>query len=440
MSRRTGKFRRAVSRFFKERQIYHRSDGVVHFISMSTQTQIAFAVVVLAALLWIAYASVNVVFKEQIIVAKERERLVMQTNMSKRLNDAQKAYDDVAFLNHTIERQFDETMEDIWSRHQLLSNMVERKADIDTGLAEQVEALAEAGGPNGHKPKNGNRVMIDVVPAEATPRQSRTSLLRKEAAREAAERQKKAAEADEEISESVKTMEKAAADLYTEQILLLAAVEEKTKRKIDELRRVIDSTGVSHEALITPAKISNIALAQGGPFILPGADDGDVPTRFFEHADRVATAVDELEAIKDVAKHLPLSSPLTVNRRFTSGFGIRRDPINGRHTSHHGIDFAAPWASPITATGAGVVKLAAFRTGFGRTVEIDHGNGFITRYAHMNRITVKKGQKVELHQKIGELGNSGRSTGPHVHYEVLYKKRPLNPRRFIEAGRYVFES
>jgi murein DD-endopeptidase MepM/ murein hydrolase activator NlpD len=438
MSRRSGKMKRVFSRLFKERQIYHRSDGVVHFISMSPQTQIAFAVVVLGALLWVAYASVNVVFKEQIIVAKERERLVMQTNLSKRLNDAKQAYDDVAFLNHTIERQFDETMEDIWARHRILSNMVERKATIDQKLNEQAIGLSAAGGPNGQKPVNGNRVMIDVAPGESTPRQSRVSMLRKEAAQEARERRQRALESGE-AADSIDSMEKAAADLFSEQILLLAAVEEKATRQIDELEKVIQSTGIEPTALVTPAKISNIALAQGGPFIDPGSAAA-FPTRYYRHANRAAAAVDELAALQSAMKHIPLSSPLTVTRRFTSGFGIRRDPITGRHSSHHGVDFAAPWASPVTATAAGVVKFAGTRSGFGRIVEIDHGNGFVTRYAHMNRITVKRGQKVKLHDKVGELGNSGRSTGPHVHYEVVYKKRPVNPARFIEAGRYVFES
>lgn len=438
MSRRNGKLRRVFSRLFKERQIYHRSDGVVHFISMSAQTQIALAVVVLAALLWVAYSSVNVVFKEQIIVAKERERLVMQTNLSKRLNDAKQAYDDVAYLNHTIEQQFDETMDDIWSRHRVLSNMVERKAAADSSLADQAAGLSAAGGPNGQNPVNGNRVMIDVAPGESTPRQSRTSLLRKEASLEAAQRRAQTQTAGDAAG-SLGSMETAAADLFSEQVTLLAAVEENAQRRVHDLREVINSTGIDADALITPAKISNIALAQGGPFIAPGAT-GTTPSRFYQHANRAAAAVDELEAIQKALEHLPLSSPLTVNRRFTSGFGIRRDPINGRHTSHHGVDFAAPWASPITATAAGTVKFAGTRAGFGRLVEIDHGNGFVTRYAHMNRIAVKTGQKVKLHDKVGELGNSGRSTGPHVHYEIHYKKRPVNPRRFIEAGRYVFES
>ena len=438
MGRRSGKIQRMFSRLFRERQIYHRSDGVVHFISMSAQTQIAFAVVVLAALLWVAYASVNVVFKEQIIVAKERERLVMQTNLSKRLNESKQAYDDVAFLNHTIERQFDETMDDIWSRHRVLTSMVERKAAVDQAIGAQAADLSAAGGPNGQKPVNGNRVMIDVAPGEATPRQSRVSILRKEAAFEASQRRERAQQAGE-AAESIETMEKAASQLFGEQIMLMAAVEEKATRQIEELRQVIASTGIEPDALITPAKISNITLAQGGPFIDP-ADSVESASRYYRHANRAAAAVDELEALQKALVHIPLSSPLTVSRRFTSGFGIRRDPITGKHASHHGVDFAAPWASPVTATAAGVVKFAGTRAGFGRVVEIDHGNGFVTRYAHMNRIKVKRGQKVALHDQVGELGNSGRSTGPHVHYEILYKKRPVNPRRFIEAGRYVFES
>ena len=438
MSRRSGKMKRVFSRLFKERQIYHRSDGVVHFISMSAQTQIAFAVVALGALLWVAYASVNVVFKEQIIVAKERERLVMQTNLSKRLNEAKTAYDDIAYLNHTYKRQFDETMDDIWARHRVLTNMVERKAAINQELDLQAEGLSAAGGPNGQKPVNGNRVMIDVAPGEATPRQSRVSILRKEAAEEARQRRERMQE-NGEAAQSIESMEKAAAELFSEQMLLMAAVEEKTERRIDELRQVIKSTGIDPESIITPAKISNITLAQGGPFIEPGSEAG-YPTRYYAHANRIAASIDELEALQSAMDHLPLSSPLIVSRRMTSGFGVRRDPINGKHASHHGVDFSAPWASPVTATAAGVVKFAGTRAGFGRVVEIDHGNGFVTRYAHMNRIKVRRGQTVKLHDQVGELGNSGRSTGPHVHYEVLYKKRPVNPRRFIEAGRYVFES
>ena len=433
MGRRSGKVSRFISRFFKERQIYHRSDGVVHFISMSTKTQIALATVVGAALLWVAYASVNVVFKEQIIVAKERDSRIMETMYNKRLHDAQRAYDDVNAMNHIIQQNFDETMADISSRHHLLRNMVERKVGIEQGLDALAAGLAEAGGPSGEKPRNNNRIMIDVKAGEPTPRQSRHSALRKEAYLEAGEEPQLS-------SEAVDTMREASTDLHAEQMLLLASLENRAVAKKEHLESVLASTGVDVDLLVTPAKISNVAFAQGGPFIDPAGEHIASP-RFLQHATRAAAAIDELEAFQTALKNIPLSSPLTVSRRFTSGFGLRRDPLSPeRFTSHYGIDFAAPYASPITATAEGVVKSAGRWAGWGLMVEIDHGNGFITRYAHMSKITVKRGQKVSLHDKVGELGNTGRSTGPHIHYEILFRGKHLNPKRFIEAGRYVFES
>lgn len=439
MSRKkSGQTKRIISRWFKERQIYHRSDGVVHFISMSARTQIALATVIGAALLWVAYASVNVVFKEQIIVAKERDRRVIETVFNKRLAQSHRAYDDVSSLNVIMQQEFDVTMAEISSRHQTLKSMVERKTSADSDLEILARGLSEAGSPNGQKPTNGNRIMIDVAPAEPTPRQSRVSLLRRQATVEAAA-QGAQVPPNSPAAPALSQMRTAAADLYVEQVLLLASLEERSASKIEELRMVLASTGVGAESLVQPPKISNMVLAQGGPFI-DASNLSSVSSSFFRHANRAGLMVDELRDVQDAINSIPLSSPLTVSRKFTSGFGIRRDPINGRKASHHGVDFSAAWAAPVNATAAGVVRFAAVRAGFGRCVEIDHGNGFVTRYAHLNRITVKPGQRVKLHDKVGELGNSGRSTGPHVHYEVLFRGQPRNPQRFIEAGRYVFES
>lgn len=438
MSRKSGRVKRIISRLFKERQIYHRSDGVVHFISMSTKTQIALAAVLGSFLLWVAYASVNVVFKEQIIVAKDRDARVMEAAYTRQIQKQMRAYDDVASLNAIMQREFDATMAEISSRHQTLKNMVERKYSVDQNIDALSKGLAEAGAPNGAKPSNGNRVMIDVAPAEATPRQSRLSVLQRAAAEEAAQRSPEVP-AGSPAAAAIEKMESAAADLYVQQMLLLASLEEKTAQKIEELRLIMASTGLAPEDIAPPAKIANFVLAQGGPFI--DADNiSGMSTAFFRHANRTNLLIDELSALDATVNRIPLSSPLMVSRRFTSGFGVRRDPITGRSANHFGIDFAAAWASPIRTTAAGVVRFAGTKSGWGRVVEVDHGNGFMTRYAHMSRITVKRGQKLELHDKVGELGSSGRSTGPHVHYEIIYKGRPKNPRRFIEAGRYVFES
>ncbi|MEZ5922665.1 MAG: M23 family metallopeptidase [Parvularculaceae bacterium] len=439
MSRKkSGKTGRLISRLFKERQIYHRSDGVVHFISMSTRTQIALAVVVGSALLWIAYASVNVVFKEQIIVAKDRDRRVVETVYNKRLAQAQRAYDDVSSLNVIMQQEFDATMAEFSARQQTLKAMVERNASVDLDKRQLTKSLSEAGSPNGQKPTNGNRIMIDVAPAEPTPRQSRLSMLRREAEREAMSSGTQVP-ANSPAAPALQQMRAATGDLYVEQVLLLAQLEERATKQVKNLKMILASTGVSPDQVVEPAKISNTLLAQGGPFI-DASNLSRSSTAIVRQANRTGLIVDELRDYQDAVDAMPLSSPLMVSRRFTSGFGVRRDPFNGRMASHHGIDFAAAWASPVTATASGVVRYAGARNGFGWVVEIDHGNGFMTRYAHLNRTVVKTGQRVKLHQKVGELGNSGRSTGPHVHYEILFHGQPRNPLRFIEAGRYVFES
>jgi len=439
MSRKSGQVKRIVSRFFKERQIYHRSDGVVHFISMSSKTQIALATVVGAALLWVAYASVNVVFKEQIIVAKDRDTRIMELSYGRQLLQQQKAYQEIDSLHKIMKQEFDSEIKTIRGRHLTLQNMIDRAATASKNLDDLSQGLSEAGAPNGQKPVNGNRVMIDVTPAEPTPRQSRLSVLRRKAVEEASAARSMSVPENSPAATELVEMEKASAELYVEQMLLLASLEEKADNVAKELKMVMASTGLNPDNFIQPAKIRNVTMAQGGPFI--DADNmSDADTMFFRHANRAGAVVDELSTIQNLINTVPLSSPLTVSRRFTSGYGVRRDPINGRRSNHYGIDFAAKWRAPVIATANGIVKFSGTRSGFGRVVEIDHGNGFVTRYAHLHRQSVKAGQKVNLHDKIGELGSSGRSTGPHVHYEILYKGKPRNPQRFIEAGRYVFES
>ncbi|MBI1365407.1 MAG: peptidoglycan DD-metalloendopeptidase family protein [Alphaproteobacteria bacterium] len=362
----------------------------------------------------------------------------METNFSKQLHKQQQAYDDVSSLNVIMQQQFDATMAELSARHQTLKDMVERKASMDQSLDALAHDLSKAGAPNGAKPNNGNRIMIDVEPGEPTPRQSRLSVLRKQAVDEMA-RKRADIPAGSPAAAALQKMEASATDLYVRQMLLLGELEERATRRLRDLKLILASTGLSLHDLLPPAKIANTVLAEGGPFI-EASNLSDPDSAFFEHANRAGLIVDELSAVEDVILHIPLSSPLTVNRRFTSGFGVRRDPFTGRMANHFGLDFAAAWASPVTATAAGVVIFTGQRTGYGNVVEISHGNGFVTRYAHLHRITVRRGQKVNIEDKVGELGSTGRSTGPHVHYEIIYKGKPRNPRRFIEAGRYVFES
>ena len=137
-----------------------------------------------------------------------------------------------------------------------------------------------------------------------------------------------------------------------------------------------------------------------------------------------------------VLKTLPLAAPLD-EYQFESPFGVRVDPINGHRAVHTGIDLSSAYRSPVYSTQAGEIVFAGYNGAYGRMVEIDHGNGIHTRYGHLNRLLVSVGQHVRAHTEIGLLGSTGRSTGPHVHYEVLVDGAAQDPMRFLEAGRSV---
>ena len=141
-------------------------------------------------------------------------------------------------------------------------------------------------------------------------------------------------------------------------------------------------------------------------------------------------------ALRSLIKTLPVSAPLE-SYELGSPFGVRGDPINGHSAYHTGIDLRAPYMTPVYATAAGVVTYSGYRDDYGKVVEIDHGNGISSRYAHLHRQTVSVGQRVAGRSQIGFLGSTGRATGPHVHYEVLVNGEPQDPEKFLALARVV---
>jgi len=436
---------RAISRLFRERQIYHRSDGVVRFVKLSARTQMAMATVVGAALLWVAYASVNVVFKEQIIVSKEQERRNQEAAYRRKLQLQETAYDEVKALNFIYAREFDATITGLKAQHETLRSLVDNKGAVDGRIDALAETLSRTGAPGGQQLKSGNRIMVDPVGREPTPRQSRLSVLRDEALRSIMDSRVAEGIDDETLS----AMRTETAELSAQQVVLMAKLEEDMRVRIAELVHILSHTGVTPEPLISVFREAHLSdrqaaegeegfIGQGGPMI---PLESVASTTYFRTAARLTKALDEMTALSEAVKSIPLSAPVKDRHRITSTFGVRWDPIKrNRRAIHRGLDFAAFRNTPLVATAPGRVAFAGTRGGFGRTVEIDHGNGFKTRYAHMNKIMVRSGQQVELNDVIGLMGSTGRSTGTHLHYEVLYRGRQVDPLKFIEAGRYVFES
>lgn len=206
----------------------------------------------------------------------------------------------------------------------------------------------------------------------------------------------------------------------------------RTQAGIEGLERLIRRTGLNAAEILGDPDEGGV----GGPLVPvpPGAD--------VTHAKLVSlgTQIGELARLRKLLQSLPVGAPLA-DYTVGSPFGIRRDPLTGEMAMHEGIDLdSSVYHASVMATAAGTVKVAGWSGEYGNMVEIDHGFGLMTRYAHLSRVLVKVGQKVAVHQPIGIMGSTGRSTGPHVHYEVLSDGKNLNPAKFLEAARYVPKS
>lgn len=188
---------------------------------------------------------------------------------------------------------------------------------------------------------------------------------------------------------------------------------------------------------------------QGGPLLPTSIRDTPIKSadELHQELDRMATLVDQrvdfmrvLESqlmdqrIKKVL--LPTTLPIQ-GAGIGSGFGVRSDPIAGVNAMHEGVDFAAEIGSPVVSAAGGVVVEGSMHPQYGNLIEIDHGNGFSTRYAHLSKINVRVGQLVKRGQLIAATGNTGRSTGPHLHFEVRFQGVAQNPARFLQQGTQV---
>jgi murein DD-endopeptidase MepM/ murein hydrolase activator NlpD len=211
------------------------------------------------------------------------------------------------------------------------------------------------------------------------------------------------------------------------QAAALHQMEDAYEGKARRMRGVLAELGLKREMR---------APASGGPFVplkLPG--DGN---NFERALARVSLARSQAEELTRTLVTIPLRRPITGDIDITSGFGVRVDPFLHIAALHTGIDFRGNIGDPIHATAAGKVTNAGWSGGYGKMVEIDHGNGLATRYGHLSEIDVDVGDTVRIGQVIGRLGSTGRSTGPHVHYETRIEGEAVDPQKFLDAGAKLF--
>ena len=243
------------------------------------------------------------------------------------------------------------------------------------------------------------------------------------------------------VSERVARLIERLEEVYTSQEATLARYSQRAVDGLGDLERIIEMAGL--DAKILMSRVEYVPTGQGGLFIAAPAgqriNSGMVSSEREGLADallNLETHLSQWETLREILYALPLVAPVD-NYHVASGFGIRKDPLTKRRSMHFGADLAGWIRSPVYATAPGTVVVVGRKARFGKMVEIDHGYGIRTRYGHFSKILVKKGQVIEFRHKIGLLGNTGRSTGPHVHYEILFDKKQIDPLKFIKAGRYV---
>jgi murein DD-endopeptidase MepM/ murein hydrolase activator NlpD len=448
---------------FPERQIYIRSDGRVQFFTFGPSLQATLAGLILIFLGWVAFATVNVVFKDRIIAAKDHRYQQMQAAYENRVADLQTSYDELNAGLVSAEDRFKATADILQTKQNAIAGFLNRASQVQASIGRPPAAQEmPARGPFAAAEVNieagtsaigedSSQLVMMPGPAQPQPRTSRPvksglleGLFRRVAdlfgsvGRHAAPRRENSTiYAQYPGLQFLAQQTSRIARIGEAENLLMARTEGTLGQGVGNLRNVMRRTGINPDAFAR--KIAG-AQGVGGPEIpLDQVRIEGISDPGFSHAYLSAAAVlDQLNGLSAAMDHVPLTAPVPVaSFDKSSGFGARIDPFTGRYAFHPGIDFAGPWGSVVHATAPGTVVFAGNRGGYGNMVEVDHGYGIHTRYGHLSTLSVRVGAHVGKGAGLGRVGSTGRSTGPHVHYEVWYDDVAKNPNNFIEAGRHV---
>jgi murein DD-endopeptidase MepM/ murein hydrolase activator NlpD len=433
------KFHALLERYFPERRVFLRSDTDTRFIRLRPGSQlmafagasaiVAWAIIATAVLVMDSIGAGN--FREQ---AKRDQR-----TYEMRLNALSSERDKRAEEAVAAQQRFNSALKQISIMQSELLSSETRRRELETGIEviqstlrtamteresarEKADQLALAldnndgatlPGGNGNSSTDGT---LNVLAAALQDTAQERDQIRKDA-------QTALLEADEMASRLQLIQDQ------NEQIF--RQLEEAMTISVGPLDKMFRAAGMNTDDLLKTVRRGY--SGQGGPLMpLSFSTRGEAPSPDAERANRILDGLDRLNLYRIAAQKAPFSVPLKGNFRYTSGFGMRWGRM------HKGTDFAAPHGTPIYATADGVVTHAGWLSGYGRLVKIQHEFGIETRYAHNSKLFVKKGQRISRGQKISAMGNTGRSTGTHLHYEVRVGGKAVNPMIYIKAANDVF--
>lgn len=210
----------------------------------------------------------------------------------------------------------------------------------------------------------------------------------------------------------------------------MTSIARTATERTDNIVAELDDLGI---AVNLPANLDGV----GGPLLPP--QDGEDASPMVEDANAVMAALVRYKAARDNLDAAPIHMPITGNFRQSSGFGNRKDPFTGGRAFHAGMDFAAQTGTTVLSAGKGTVSFVGQKSGYGNVVEVTHASGLVTRYAHLSGFLSEEGQAVNTGTPIAKVGSTGRSTGPHLHFEVRKNDSAINPKAFIDAGKRLVD-
>ncbi|MCP4206079.1 MAG: peptidoglycan DD-metalloendopeptidase family protein [Shimia sp.] len=425
-----------LERFFPERRLFLRSDTDTRFIRLKPSTQlvafvgssaiVAWAIIATAILLMDSIGSGN--FREQ----AKRDQLTYE----QRLNDLSSERDMRTEEALAAQARFNSALTQISDmQSELLASEIRRK-ELETGIEVIQSTLRRT-------MQERESARAEVVARDQAQAETKTALIGASPLGNdmldvlSSALNETAAERDE-VAANAQLALRAAEEMERE-LLLMEEKNDKIFRQLEDamtvsvepLTKMFTAAGLDTKNLMD--EVRRGYQGQGGPmmplsFSTKGAEISEETLR----ANRLLEQLDQLNVYRIAAETVPFDNPLKSAFRYTSGFGMRWGRM------HKGTDFAARYGTPIHTTADGVVVHAGWLSGYGRLIKIKHEHGIETRYAHLAKIRVKEGQRVSRGEHIGDMGNSGRSTGTHLHYEVRVNGRAVNPMTFIKAGRDVF--
>lgn len=394
---------------FPDRQIYHRTEGQVRYFAVTTEMQLAAVGGVCVLAVWLALTSVSMILGDS---AKDRLRSQMMAQQERFEEELEEARASEAAAIAYVESRtnaFDRTAGEFQLRHDTLRRLLDFADDLSIGQERESPSVEEG------------RILMAATPSDPDPRGALIDLA--------------------STTPGDGLAEERVAALLSDQDAALAQAEDGAQRRLENLRAVLRLTGMRVEDAMEEGPLDGDG-GTGGPLLsldqAPLFSQGlNLEDPFNARIARIAARLAEADQLEALLAAAPLGVPVGGEYRKTSPYGTRIDPFTRRLAMHAGMDFGAYRNAPILAPAPGRVVYAGWRAGYGRTVEIDHGFGFRTRFGHLHSVDVRRGDMIELGQRVGGMGSTGRSTATHLHYEVWFQGDHVDPESFIRAGRYV---